>query len=79
MKSDIEEALLLKYASKPALPIIITEEELPELIPRQALVDNILMENKKYDKSLAHKKRLWVGENATFTNKDLQEYYKVYN
>jgi len=71
--------LIEKHAVKLAAPIVIEEVELPELIPKQALVDNMLLENPKYGKSLALKKRLWVGEEAAFKDRDLQEYFKLYN
>lgn len=37
------------------------------------------MDNKNYMRSLALKKRLWTGDNGTFANKELSEWFKVYN
>ena len=39
----------------------------------------MVMENKNYTKSLALKKRRWMGDEGAFENKDLQEWFKVYN
>ena len=38
------------------------------------------MDNKKYQRSLALMKRMWKGEEGdNFANKDLAEWFKVYN
>lgn len=57
----------------------IDEKEAVETISQQALVDNIVMENKNYTKSLALKKRRWTGDEGAFEKKDLQEWFKVFN
>ena len=60
-------------------------EKKAETINKQALIDGMVMGNKKYLKSLALHKRLWRSEGedgdggAYFRNKDLQEWYNVYN
>ena len=57
---------------KAAKPVIIEEKPAAEIIAKQALVDDIVMDNKNYMKSLALKKRLWTGEEGAFANKELQ-------
>ena len=59
--------------------MLIEKKEAALTIPKQAMVDQMLMDNKKYMKSMALKKRLWVGEEGNFANKDLAEWFKIYN
>ena len=51
--------------------MIIEEKPAAEIIAKQALVDDIVMNNKNYMKSLALKKRLWTGAEGAFANKEL--------
>ena len=77
--SEIEKLLIEKWSLQKKLPVVIEKETAAATIPKQALVDDILMNNKNYFKSLALKKRLWAGEEGTFANKDLEEWFKIYN
>ena len=77
--NEIEKILIEKYANKPGAYQEDEEEVRPETIDKQAIVDEIVMDNKKYLKSLALQKRRWVGDEKPFANKDLQEWFKVYN
>ena len=68
MDYEIEKDLIEKYAIKIAKPVMIEEKEAAEIISKQALVDDIVMDNKNYMKSLALKKRIWTGEEGAFSN-----------
>lgn len=76
---EIERLLIEKHSMKLKKLAQIDEKEAVETISQQALVDNIVMENKNYTKSLALKKRRWTGDEGAFEKKDLQEWFKVFN
>ncbi|CDW88586.1 UNKNOWN [Stylonychia lemnae] len=78
--NDEIEALLIEKYKKEAKKIRVGNKEDQEYyLRRQALIDKVLLKNNKAIKSLAEKKRLWVGEEGQFAKKDLAKWYKVYN
>ena len=50
-----------------------------QTVRRRALVDQMLMNNKKADFTYATKKYRWMGEEGDFKSDDLTAYYRVYN
>jgi hypothetical protein len=50
-----------------------------EYVRRRALVDPMLLNNKKTYFSYAINKRTFFGENGTFNSVDLAEWYRVWN
>jgi len=50
-----------------------------QTVRRRALVDQMLMDNKKADFTYATKKYRWCGEEGDFKSDDLVEYYRIYN
>ena len=60
------------------------DDELPpgyegQYVRKRALVDQMLMTNKRADFSYADKKRVFTGENGAFNSVDLAEWFRVYN
>lgn len=54
-------------------------ESKTQTVRRRALVDQMLMNNKKADFTYATKKYRWKGEEGDFKSDDLTAYYRVYN
>ena len=79
IRDEIEGNLIGKYGVKPEQRFKKKEEVNIQQIKKQALVDNVLMENKNYTKSLATNKILWKGEGGAFAKRDLVFWFKVYN
>jgi hypothetical protein len=61
MYDEIEDALLDKYKDHKDRNFGKKEEDEIKQIPRQALVDNMYIQNWKYHSSVAEFKRVWVG------------------
>ena len=78
---EVETALIEKYSLEKQDVVVNETNSVPiAVIAKQAIVDDILINNKNYHKTRALKKRLWVGEEGgAFAMKDLREYYKVYD
>lgn len=56
--------------------------EEPAKLKKQALIDDILMDNRKFHTSLAEKKRIWIAggdEPRRFKKEDLLAWYRVWN
>ena len=76
---EIEAILLEKYKKEARQIKIFQEKDQGFYVRRQALIDKALLRNDKAMRSLAEKKRLWIGEEGQFSKKDLAKWYKVYN
>lgn len=50
-----------------------------EYIKRKALIDPGMMQNKKYDSSLAHNKYQWKGEHGRYKKDDVAPWFLIYN
>ena len=90
---EVEAAILVKAADVPVQKKSRVEKEKdgeeldddiePEyhgqFVRRRALVDQMLMSNKKTDFSYADEKRVFHGENGAFSSVDLAAWFRLYN
>ena len=62
---------------------VVEADQLPtwegKYLRRRALVDQMLMSNKKADFSYATHKRKWRGEEGVFNSDDLAAWFRVWN
>ena len=86
-KDEVEAQLIAKYLGLAAEENAGEEEAVKYLdqgyqgnyLRRRALVDQMLLSNKKADFSYADKKRRFFGEHGTFASTDLEAWFRVYN
>ena len=50
-----------------------------KFLKKRALIDEMLVNNKKIDKSHAEQKRRWIGNEGAFKSENLQEWFQTHD